>query len=152
MSETLTGSPGTTPRRNFAVPAGAVILLVCFFLPWISLDNASGMEVSGDPLKAESTFAYLRLYADHPLTYTRLLYLVPILALATLLLDSTVGPGHMGRVAVRLGTFAAGSTLCLFFVFWGLRMGPKLTYGFWGSLTGALYISVGALFDVFRAE
>jgi hypothetical protein len=152
MSETLTGSKDSTPRRNFAVPVGAVIVIVCFFLPWITLDHSSAMEVSGDPLKAESAFVYLRLYADHPLSYTRLLYLIPTLALSTLLLDSTVPPGHVGRVAARLGAFAGGATLCFFFIFCGLRMGPKLTYGFWGSLSGALYISVGALFDVFRNE
>ena len=152
MSEPLSGSHNSAARGSFAVPAGAVLLIVCFFLPWIALDSSSAMEVSGDPAKAESAFLYLRLHADQPLSYTRLLYLIPILSLSVLLLDSTVTPGSFGRAAVRLGIFAAGATLCLFFVFCGLRMGPKLAYGFWGSLTGALYISVGAMLDVFRNE
>jgi hypothetical protein len=152
MSEPLSDPVRSTPGGSFAVPVGAVLLIVCFFLPWTALDHSSAMEVSGDPLKAESAFDYLGLYAARPFNYTRLLFLIPILGISALLVETTVGPGHPGRMAVRLSVFAGGAALCLFFVFCGVHMGAKLVYGFWGSLTGALYLCVGALFDVLRNE
>jgi hypothetical protein len=81
-----------------------------------------------------------------------MLFLIPVLGISTLLLENMVPPGRLGRIAVRLSIFAGGAALCFFFIFSGIRLGPKLAYGFWGSLTGSLYISVGALLDVLRNE
>jgi hypothetical protein len=152
MSEPLNQPVRSRSVGSFAVPAGAVLIIVCFFLPWIALDHSSAMDVSGDPRKAQSAFDYLNLYAARPLDYTRVLFLIPILGISTILLETMVPPGRLGRIAVRLGIFAGGAVLCLFFIFAGIRLGPKLAYGFWGSLTGALYILTGALVDVLRDE
>jgi len=152
MSEIPTDRVRSKAKGSFAVPVGAVLLFVCFFLPWVDREGFSGLEVSGDAVKAESTFQYLHLRVPHPLSYTRLLFLIPVLALATLLVGITVGPGHPGRLAVRLSVFAWGAMLSVFFLFCGVRLGGELSYGFWGSLTGALYVCVGALLNVFRNE
>ena len=135
---------------NLGVPAGAVIVVVCFFLPWSSLDNSSAMAIAGYPQKA----ALARLHLDIPPTSAfaraRVLYMIPIIALSTLMLELVMPPGHVGRRAARLGVHAAGVTLTSFFVACGVLFGSGLAYGFWGSLTGALFISVGGLFNEIR--
>jgi len=152
MPGTGTHNTGAAPRGNFGVPAGTVIIIVCFFLPWVAQGDASAMQLSGDSGKAELALTHLGIRCLKPLLLRRTLYLVPLLALSTLMLELSVPPGHAARAFTRFAILAGGAVLCAFFVFLGLRYGPKLTYGFWGSLMGSLFISVGVLFDVFRNE
>jgi len=140
------------PPGNFGVPAGAVILIVCFFLPWVSQSGGSAMQLSGDPTKAASALTNLGIPYVKPLAVTRTLYLIPLLGLSTLMLELSVPPGHAARAFARFAILAGGAVLCAFFAFLGLEHGPKLTYGFWGSFMGSLFITVGVLFDVFRNE
>ena len=152
MSETDTGSRDPSRSGNVGVPAGCLLIVVCFFLPWVTYSGASALEVSADAGKAEAAFAGLGLREQRLLAYTRVLYLVPLLALSTLMLELTVPSGRVARRVVRLGILAGGITLCLFFIQVALHFGPRLSFGFWGSLTGALFISVGVVFDVIRNE
>jgi hypothetical protein len=145
---------GPTPdpsAGNFAVPAGALLVAVGFFLPWV-VPGVTGLEMASNERLAYMTLASLRFQSDDPLGVTRPLYLVPVLALICLMLDLTVTPGSPGRAAVRFSILAAGIALSLFFVFMGLAFGGMLAYGFWGSLTGSLFITVGAGFNVVRKE
>lgn len=153
MSEKAPDPRDAPAYGNVGVPVGCLIVIVCFFLPWTAPKGASAMEISGDPFKALTALSHvLEVHTEKPLAYTRVLYLVPILALSTLMLEITVPPGHGGRILARLAVLAAGATLCLFFVSLGILHASKLAGGFWGSLTGALFIFVGVLFNVFRGE
>ena len=143
-----------TLRRggNFGVCAGAVIIVACFFLPWVQLNRVSAMEISSDRQKAALALAYLHIPRTSVLGRVQALFMIPIIALSTVMLELVIPPGHVGRRSARLGVHAAAATLTGFFVAFGYLFGNQLTYGFWGSLTGALFISVGGLFNEIRNE
>ena len=147
-------APAHETRRagNIGVPVGCLIILGCFFMPWLTLDGASAMELSTDRQKAEAAFGYLRLHHRMPIMVTRGLYMIPLLALSTLMLDFAIAPGHVARAAARFGILASGAVLAIFFIHTGVSFGPQMSYGFWGSLTGSLFVAVGVLFNVARNE
>ena len=137
---------------NLGVPAGALIVVVCFFLPWVGFHPVSAMAISSDPGKADLALMYLGIPKTSVLARVGALYMIPIIALSTLMVELVIPPGHVGRGAARLGVHAAGATLTSFFVAFGFLFGAKLAYGFWGALTGSLFISVGGLFNEIRNE
>ncbi len=141
-----------SPVGNLGVPAGTVIIVVCFFLPWIGFHDVSAMAISSDAGTADLALMHLRIPRTSVFARVRALYMIPIIALSTLMVELVIPPGHVGRRGARLGVDAAGATLTSFFVAFGLLFGAKLTYGFWGSLMGALFISVGGLFNEIRNE
>lgn len=152
MLEKESDSSDSPRPGNLGVPAGAAIIVVCFFLPWISLGHSSAMAISSDPQQASVALAYLRIPRTSGIARVRTLYLIPIVALSTLMLELVVPPGHVGRRFARLGVLAAGAALSIFFISFGLLLGSKLAYGFWGALTGALFLTVGGLFNEARSE
>lgn len=151
MAEKATGTTPSESSGNFGVPVGAVIVFVCFFLPWTVSGRSSAMEIAVNLHgKTASTLANLSLYI--PGSWARLLWLIPIVALAALALEVVAPAGRPGRMVARLVAFAGGAVLCNFFVSFGIAYGARLAYGFWGSLTGALFLTVGAMFNVYRGE
>ena len=60
--------------------------------------------------------------------------------------------GHPARRYATLGTAAAGAILSLVLATMGLWFGTHLGPGFWGTLTGSLFILVGGAFNVARGE
>jgi hypothetical protein len=152
MSQDAAPSEPSRRSGNIGIPVGCILILVCFFLPWLSRTHTSGIQMAGSSAKADAAFGYLGTHSRTPILVTRVLYLVPLLALTALLLDLSVPPGHKSRFFARLGILAAGAALSMFFVHFGCTYGAQLTYGFWGSLMGALFITVGVIFDVARNE
>ena len=153
MSELTPERKEAAPRGNLGVHAGAVVLIACFFLPWVTLGGYSGLELTTDETKAGTTLmVLLDRYLEKPLIVTRVLWVAPVLALSTLVIDLTIRPGHHARGTARVCILVGGGTLCVLFATLGLRFGSLLAYGFWWSLSGALLISVGGTFDVFRGE
>ena len=152
MTETKQGK-ATRVQGNIGVPIGTVVLVVCFFLPWVRPSNISAAVMVVDATRANATALYaMGVTANHPQAVSRVLLMIPLLAVSTLLLELSAPAGHSARVIARISILAGGGTLCVFFVAVGLQAGPKLLYGFWGSLSGALFITVGGLFNVFRGE
>ena len=152
MPGKATGRKEVSPSGNLGVPVGTVLIVVCFFLPWVTLNDFTALEVSANHQKASMALGYLKMNPRNPLALRRALYLIPIVALSTLMLQFAIPPGRTGRAAARFGVLAVGAMLCTFFIYFAFHHGPKLACGFWGSLTGALFITVGALFNVFRGE
>ena len=151
----MTGSGSdrlTSAQGNTGVPIGCVVLLVCFFLPWVALGNVSAMTIALDAAKADTSILYVGFTTNDPQTAGRVLLMVPLLAISTLMLELSVPTGRGNRMAVRIATAAGGGTLVAFFTMVALAGGHRLAYGFWGSLSGALFITVGGLFNVFRGE
>ena len=146
-------SPEPSSRTgNIGVPVGCILIVACFFLPWLTRTHISGMEMASMSAKADAAFGYLAEHSRTPVLTARVLYLAPLLALVALLLDLSVPPGHKSRFFARLGILAAGASLGMFFIHFGVYFGAQLTYGFWGSLMGSLFITVGVIFDVARNE
>ncbi|KPL01397.1 MAG: hypothetical protein AMK75_05160 [Planctomycetes bacterium SM23_65] len=145
-------SKGLSSVGNVGVQAGAVIVVVCFFLPWVGFHPVSAMTISSDPDKADLALLYLGIRPTSPLRRVGALYLIPMIALSTLMIELVIPPGHVGRRSARLGVHVAAAALTSFFVAFGYLFGTQLTYGFWGSLTGSLFISVGGLFNEIRNE
>ncbi|HUW56366.1 MAG TPA: hypothetical protein VMZ92_06995 [Planctomycetota bacterium] len=152
MTDKTTDGGGVNRRGNFGVRAGAVIVAACFFLPWVRVDYSSAMEISGDPEKAAVALTYLRIPRASVLGRVEALFMIPMIALSTLMVELVVPPGHVGRRLARIGVHAGAATLTSFFVAFGYLFGTRLAYGFWGSLTGALFISVGGLLNEIRNE
>jgi len=142
----------TSAQGNIGVPTGCVVLLVCFFLPWVTLGNVSAMTIALDAAEAETSILYVGFSTKDPPTAGRVLLMVPLLAISTLMLEFSVPTGRGSRRVVRIATVVGGGTLVMFFAAVATVGGAKLTYGFWGSLSGALFITVGGLFNVFRGE
>lgn len=161
MSEQMLDRKRGTPRGNLGVHAGAVVLIVCFLLPWVTLGEYSALDAAIHRQRALATLMNLGIITglDHagkppvdPLDMTRVLWVVPLLALSTLVVELTIPPGHHARGTARVCILAGGGTLCAMLAALGLRYGSLLAYGFWWSLSGALLISVGGTFDVLRRE
>jgi len=137
---------------NLGVHLGTTLLIACFFLPWTRLGGYTAVEMAFSADKARVALLALALRPKDPLAYTRVLYMIPLLALATLMLEFTIPPGHVGRGLARISILAAGGTLCVFLSTVGVRYGSGLSYGFWWSLSGAYFVTVGGVFNVCRGE
>ncbi|HUV38279.1 MAG TPA: hypothetical protein VMY39_01635 [Planctomycetota bacterium] len=139
----------TSPRTdNIGIHVGTLLLIACFFLPWTG--GYTAVELSFSEAKARTGLMLLGISTTHALDYTRVLYMIPLLALATLMLEYTIPPGHAGRRLAHVSMLAAGVTLSVFLTGLGVRYGADLAYGFWWSLSGALFVTVGGVFNVVR--
>jgi hypothetical protein len=152
MSQDAPPTPPSRPTGNIGVPIGCILLLVCFFLPWITMGSVSALELSTDRETAVSAFAHLQFSSPLPMLLTRGLWVVPLLALLVLWTELTIPSGRLGRRAVRIAVFAVAGVAAFLFIRFGLDFGTQLAYGFWGSLMGDLFITVGELFNVLRDE
>jgi hypothetical protein len=151
MSETP-HAPAHSRHGNPGVPVGCILLVACFFLPWVPVIGLSAVRIASDPEAAEAAFGALGLGHPSPIHVTRLLFFVPLLALSTWMLDASVPPGASGRLAAKIGVLMSGVVLAFFFAAMGFFFGPHLGAGFWGSLMGSLFILVGVIFNVARNE
>lgn len=161
MSEDTPRKSSDSYAGNVAVTAGGILIMVCFALPWVRRGHLSALAMATQPEKAISALASLDLMPDDPEAFAndpapriflRPLYMIPVLALLCMMLEWTVPPGSSGRAVARVSLLIAGAALSTFFVFFGLRFGSHLAYGFWGAMNGALFITVGAAFSVLRRE
>ena len=138
---------------NFGVPAGAIIVLVCCFLPWVALGGFSALSIGlADAETAEFVMESLGLYFKTPHVVAKVIFFVPLMALIALYMDLSARPGTEGRTGANVGMSAASGGLTIFMVFLGANFGENLSYGFWGALTGSLFMSVGVVFNVARSE
>ena len=143
----------TGEMGNFGVTAGAIIVLVCCFLPWVALGEFSALSIGlADVDTAWIVMDSLGLYFDPPHVVAKGVFFVPLMALFVLYMDLSARPGTEGRMTANVGMSAASGGLTIFMVFLGVTFGEDLSYGFWGALTGSLFMSVGVGFNVIRGE
>ena len=152
MPDNVHGKPEHAYAGNLAVTAGGLLILICFTLPWIRDGDLSAVAVAANEDVAQLALESLDLEGDHPRLFLRPLYMIPVLAVLCMALEWTVPPGAAGRVVARVSLLITGTALSTFFVFFGLRFGARLDYGFWGAMHGALFITVGGVFNAFRRE
>lgn len=145
-------APASSRPGNPGIPVGCILLVACFFLPWVSVADLSAMRIAADADAADAAFGVLGLSHPSPGSVTRLLFFVPALALSTWMLDASVPLGRPGHLATKLGVGASALVLVLLFGGLGAAFGRQLAAGFWGSLMGSLFILVGVIFDVARND
>lgn len=147
------GVRGLTTGRKIS-GSGALLALLCFFLPWIRMScgvqiTASGLDLATAPSQIGQP--------------TWLLFLVPVMAIAVLwTLYSTLNqPQIRARiVATRELIFGAVGflpTLVVYISFQNARNNPanlglgylfELMYGYWGTVLGWIGVIVGAWLDL----
>jgi hypothetical protein len=96
---------GNMSKSALSNGGGAALVLVCFFLPWISVSVSSiGIKVlfSGYDLVAGITIGPLRLVAE-PILYLTLLAALACLFGAFLLYRISITPSFYGLVSVACG-------------------------------------------------
>lgn len=135
-------------KGKFATGPAAALLLLLFFLPWVSV------SCSGVPIGQFSGFA---LALDPTLAGNALLLLVPLAALVAL------GFFVLSLASVRLeepaawvqGAVALVSLFVLLFQWWRLRnvdavFEVTIEPGLWGTILALLVMIVGAGWDIIR--
>lgn len=143
------------PLPSVAVPVGGLLIVVSFFLPWVYLDHAgvSGFQLAFQEEPARVLLELLGLSIPNPIRGTRVLSLVPLLAVGVLLLDLTAGTHRMTRLISRGLIFITGLLIIAVFGYVGgsvvvLSPGPAL----WSTFSGGLLIVLGSAFDVVRGS
>lgn len=134
--------------------SGALLALLCFFLPWVRMSCGVEIRASGLDLAANS------LDPDAP---SWLLFLVPIMAIAVLWTIYTIldkGSVKDRAVATRKLIFGAVGflpTISVYISFQNARNDPanmglgylfELMYGYWGTVLGWIGVIVGAWLDL----
>ena len=152
MTEPTRDNLHPQPAGNLGVHLGTLLVLIAFCLPWVAFGNLSALKIALFREDAEVAALALNLSPEHVTIVTRMLFMVPLLAIATLVVELSVPPRSPQRMAARLSVLCAGGALTTMFASVGIRMGSMLTYGFWAAMMGAMFITVGALFNVFRDE
>ena len=150
-------------RSNAAIPVGGVLILVSFFLPWISLGSGSpsGFDLAFKDEAAKGLLVHFGVDFEAPALkaptrVTRPLVLLPLMALGVLLLDVTAGSRFIRRPTRRISRLVVLATGVFFSIVFGylgcgfptLRLGPA----FWTTFSGGLLIAVGSVFDVLRGS
>ena len=140
-------------QANAAVPIGAVLVIVAFFLPLVYLDS---MGVSGFQLVIHKGLAWdllvhFGIYVESPTGVTRPLILVPFMGLGVLLLELTIGKHVISRLVSRTLIFVTGVILAGGFGYVGAMCVEVLPApGLWMMFSGGLLIALGSVFDVVR--
>ena len=146
-------------KSNAAVPVGGMLIIVSFFLPWISLASTSpsGFELAFADEAARGLLVHFGVdfrepALKEPTRITRPLVLLPLMALGVLVLDLTAGSRFVSRPPRRISRLVVLATGVFFSIVFGylgcnfpdLRLGPA----FWTTFSGGLLIAVGSVFDV----
>lgn len=142
-------------QSNVAVTIGGLMIIVSFFLPWVYLgpSSASGCQLAFEKPMAQLLIGRFGIYTAEPTRITRPLVLVPLFALAALMLHLTTGKHVLARIVSRTLIFATGLVLAMVFAYVGamvveLRPAPAL----WTTFGGGMLIALGSAFDVLRGN
>ncbi len=138
---------------NVGVPVGGILILVSFlFIPFVSIGGLTAIKIALNHDAAEAAFAVLGVSGPMADKAVRMLMLLPALALTVLMIELAVPPGHGSRPYANVAVAIAGALLSLVLGSVGLCFGAHFGPGFWGTLTGSLFILVGGIFNVARGE
>ena len=147
------GIRGLTTGRKIS-GSGALLVLLCFFLPWVRMSCGVEITASGLDLAANS---------PDPDAPSWLLFLVPIMAIAVLWTIYTVldkGSVKDRAVAIRELIFGAVGflpTISVYISLQNARNDPanlglgylfELMYDYWGTVLGWIGVIVGAWLDL----
>ena len=148
----LTDSP-LECRPNLAVPVGALLIIISFFLPWVYLGHAgvSGFQLALEAGPATALLERFEVYTDAPNHLTRPLLAIPLMGLAVIMLDLTAGKRVATRIVSRTLIFVTGLFITGAFGYVGCTVvvvhpAPAL----WTTFSGGLLIALGSVFDVAR--
>ena len=144
-----------TGQSSVAVTIGGLMIIVSFFLPWVYLgpSSASGFQLAFEKPMAQLLIGRFGAYPAEPTRITRPLALVPLFALAVLMLHLTTGKRVPARIVSRTLVFATGLVVAIVFAYVGamvveVRPAPAL----WTTFGGGMLIALGSVFDVLRGN
>jgi hypothetical protein len=144
-----------TGQSNVAIILGGLMIIVSFFLPWIYLgpSSASGFQIAFEKTMAQSLISRFGVYAAEPTQITRPLALVPLFALAALMLHLTTGKRVPARIVSRMLIFATGLVVAMAFGYVGaMVVEVRPAPAFWTTFGGGMFIALGSIFDVVRGN
>ncbi len=165
-SDTREVPPAVPTRKegNPAVPLGAILILVSFFLPWVFLEGTgcSGFELAFKKDPATALLLRFGVWTPassedgrpprvSPNTVTRPLVLVPLLALGVIMLEVSSGRALLMRLISRGLTFTTGTMLAVGFAWFGTSvMVVHPAPAFWMVVMGGLLVALGSVTNVLR--
>ena len=131
------------------------MIIVSFFLPWVYLGplEASGCQLAFEKPMAGLLMSRFGIYAAEPTRITRPLMLVPLFAVAVLMLHLTAGKRIFPRIVSRMLIFATGLFVTLVFGYIGaMVVEVRPAAGLWTTFSGGMFIALGSVFDVVRGN
>lgn len=153
-----------TKKSAILVYLGAAIVLLCFFLPWISISFfGMSFSVSGMQIASGSGSSGLKNFSSGIGSNT-LLFLVPALAVVSIIV-AAIGSKKLGSKNTGLAEIISGGIPLLYWAYILMKLsqslgeaskgteefGMKLSLmnvmgiGFWGTAVGLILIIVGGI-------